>query len=386
MRHATDMIYLDYAASAPLRPPVARRYAELQAAHWANPSSLHLAGARAREVLEEARRFLQGTLGAGRVLFNSGATEGNNTVLQGLLQGGEPGRVLAPATAHASILEPLKRLQQQGVEVELLPVDGVGRLRLEALEGALAVKTRLLCLQLADNETGTLQPLGEITTLVRERSPRTRIHLDAVHAYGRRRIDLEEDRVDSLVLSGHKLGAPRGIGLLACRRPEALHPLIMGGGQEEGLRGGTENPAAAAALALAAELALGECNAEERRLGGMRRRLITGLGESIPELRINGQEEGGLPHILNLSCPGAPGETVLHFLAEQGIMVGTGSACSGRKKGPSHVLQAMGLPERAAHSALRISWGHATREEEIDRLLAELPPIVARLRRLGVDR
>jgi cysteine desulfurase len=380
------MIYLDYAASAPLRPEVARRFAELQESHWANPSSLHLAGARAREVLEEARRFLQGTLGGGRALFTSGATEGNNTVIQGLLRGGAPGRALAPATAHASILEPLALMERQGREVEHLPVDGTGRIRLEALARALAGEPRLLCLQLANNETGTVQPLGEITALVRESSPRTWIHLDAVQAYGRRRIDLEDDRVDSLVLSGHKIGAPRGIGLLACRRPDALHPLLPGGGQEEGLRGGTENPAAAAALALAGELAFREASAEEERLGSLRRRLLAGLEEAIPELRINGGEEGGLAHILNFSCPGAPGETVLHFLAEAGIMVGTGSACSGRKKGPSHVLRAMGVPDAAARSALRISFGHATREEEIDRLLAELPPIVARLRRLGVDR
>ena len=340
-------------------------------------------GARAGKVLEDARAFLQGTLGASRVIFTSGATEANNLAIRGRIQGKRPCRVLALSTEHSSVLETLKAMEKEGHKVTLLPVDPEGTLRMEELERALSPSVRLVCLLGANNETGTIQPLEEAARLVREKAANAWIHVDWVQGYGRLRLDLDEVGLDSASISGHKLGAPQGVGALALRRQDGLHPCLTGGGQEGGLRGGTENVPGAAGLARAAEAAFGNARAEWDRLDSLRKTLLTCLEERCGETRLNGPREGGLPHILNLSFPGVPGEVLLHHLEREGIYVGTGAACSGRRKGSSHVLAAMGVPPWAAASTLRFSFGHTTTQANIDKVLRVLPPILEKVRGAG---
>jgi len=375
--------YLDHAATSPLRPEAEEAVLRVFRKEWGNPSSLHALGERARRVLDEARSFLEGTLGAGRVVFTSGATEANNLAVRGRIQGKRPCRVLALATEHSSILETLKAMEREGHQVTLLPVDEEGGLRVEELERALTPAVRLVCILGANNETGTLQPLEAIPPLVREKSPQAWIHVDWVQGFGRTRFDLQDLDVDSAAVSGHKIGAPQGIGALALKRKDGIKPILTGGGQEGGVRSGTENLAGAAGLARAAEAAFGGAREEWDRLASLKERLLSGLEEKAGEIRLNGPRKGGLPHILNVSFPGVPAEVILHHLEEENIYVGTGAACSGRRKGGSHVLAAMGTPPWAAESAVRFSLGHTTTEADIDRVLEVLPPLLERLRRVG---
>ncbi len=382
-RAGAPFCYLDHAATSPLRPEVEETVLRVFREEWGNPSSLHSLGARARRVLEEARAFLQGTLGASRVIFTSGATEANNLAVRGRIQGKRPCRVLALATEHSSVLETLKAMEKEGHRVTLLPVDREGVLRMEELENALGPSVRLLCLLGANNETGTIQPLEKVVPLAREKAPNAWIHVDWVQGYGRSRFDLDSLDVDSASISGHKLGAPQGIGALALRKRDGLQPCLTGGGQEEGARAGTENLPGAAGLAKAAEKAFENAREEWERLEALRRDLLSGLEDRAGETRLNGPREGGLPHILNVSFPGVPGEVLLHHLEKENVYVGTGAACSGKRKGGSHVLAAMGTPPWAAASALRFSLGYTTTPAEIDRILEVLPPILERLRGPG---
>ncbi len=375
--------YLDHAATSPVRPEVEERILQAFRDGWGNPSSLHLLGARARKILEEARDFLRGTLGAAGMIFTSGATEANNLAIRGRIQGKRPCRVLALATEHSSVLETLKAMEREGHVLTLLPVDSEGVARMGELEQALSPAVRLVCFIGANNETGTLQPLEKMVPLVREKAPKAWIHVDWVQGYGRLRLDLDERGIDSASISGHKIGAPQGIGALALRRRNGLQPLLTGGGQEGGTRAGTENVPGAAGLAKAAEKAFENAQEEWERLAGLRRALLAGLEEKAGETRLNGPREGGLPHILSVSFPGVPGEALLHHLEEKGVYVGTGAACSGRRKGASHVLAAMGTPPWAATSVLRFSLGYDTTPAHIDRVLEVLPPILEKLRGTG---
>jgi len=364
-----DPLYLDYNATAPLRP-VARAALLSALDLLGNPSSPHGFGRRARALVEESRRSLAALCEASPadVIFTASASEANNLALKGL----PAAAVAVSAGEHPSVLAAVPGAAR-------LPLDAAGRLRLDALAAWLAAQSQpaLLALQAANNETGVIQPLAEAAALLRRHGGW--LHVDAVQAAGRLAPPLW-CLGDSLALSAHKLGGPQGAGALVLRRETALATQIAGGGQERRRRAGTEAVATIAAFAAAAREAVEGQAGESQRLGDLRRRLEQGLRALDPGLTLFGEAAERLPNTTCFALSGTRAETLLIALDLEGVAVSSGAACSSGKVEPSHVLTAMGVPGETAAAALRASTGWATRPEDIDRLLAAL---AAHLRRLG---
>ena len=358
-----------------------------------NPSSLHTSGRRARRVVEESRESIAAVLGvsAGDVVFTSGGTEADNLAVKGLYRarsGADPqrSRVLASAVEHHAVLDPVEHLgATAGAEVEWLEVDHLGRLRVDALEKQLASdpgSIALVTVMWANNEVGTTQPMDDIASLCAEHG--VPLHSDAVQALGQ--LDVDASIVDSLAVSGHKVGGPHGVGALVLRRGLALEPLLHGGGQERDVRSGTlDAPAIAgfAAAVLASDADRLERAARVRRL---RDDLVARVTAEIDGVTRNGDPVDNLPGIAHLSFDGCAGDALLLLLDAAGIECSRGSACSAGVPRPSHVLLAMGMDPVVAMSSLRFSLGHTSQESDVDRLLEALPGVVARARRAGPAR
>ena len=355
-----------------------------------NPSSLHTSGRRARRVVEESRESIAAVLGvsAGDVVFTSGGTEADNLAVKGLYRarrGADPqrSRVLASAVEHHAVLDPVEHLgATAGAEVEWLEVDHLGRLRVDALEKQLASdpgSIALVTVMWANNEVGTTQPMDDIASLCAEHG--VPLHSDAVQALGQ--LDVDASIVDSLAVSGHKVGGPHGVGALVLRRGLALEPLLHGGGQERDVRSGTlDAPAIAgfAAAVLASDADRLERAARVRRL---RDDLVARVTAEIDGVTRNGDPVDNLPGIAHLSFDGCAGDALLLLLDAAGIECSRGSACSAGVPRPSHVLLAMGMDPVVAMSSLRFSLGHTSQPSDVDRLLDALPGVVARARRAG---
>lgn len=373
------MIYLDYNATAPLRPEVRDWLKEaLETGLFGNPSSIHWAGRRARKYLEDARGRVARLTGRkpSEIVFTSGGTEADNLALRGrlLAPGPTPPRLLISAAEHPAVLEPARRLAAEGVEVELLPVDAHGRLDLEAFERALVRPARLVSVMAVNNETGVVSPLAEVVRLAHARG--AEVHVDAVQAAGKLPLPLE---AELLSLSGHKLGAPPGVGVLITREAAAPRAELLGGPQERGRRAGTESFVLATAMAIALERAEASRAAEHDRLLALRGRLEAGL-RSLPGVRIAGEDAPRAPGTTTALFHGVEGDALLQALDLAGVAASSGSACSSGSVEPSHVLLAMGLSPEEAKSAVRFSTGFGTTEAEIDETLALLPALLGPLR------
>lgn len=356
-----------------------------------NPSSLHRSGREARRVLEESREVIAARLGArpSEVIFTSGGTEADNLAVLGGYRAARKrtgaARVVASTVEHHAVLETVQSLADgEGADVAWAPVDGSGRVEVDALTGLLdAAPTAVVTVMWANNETGALQPVAEIADLARERGAIA--HSDAVQAVGHVPVDFAASGLDSLSLSGHKIGAPVGVGALLARREVALDPVQHGGGQERDVRSGTLDVAGAAGLAAAIEVAVGGLAAEATRLRTLRDRLVAGVRATVADVTLNGPttDVETLPGIANLTFAGCRADDLLMLLDAAGIDSSTGSACSAGVSQPSHVLQAMGRSTAEAGSALRFSLGHTSTEQDVDALLAALPDAVERARRAG---
>jgi len=363
------MIYLDYNATAPMREAAFAAMAETLRAPG-NPSSVHRQGRQARRRVEEARETIAAALGAtaAGVIFTSGGTEANNLALTAF-----PGRrLLASAVEHPSIL--------MGKIDALVPVDRHGVIDLAALDETLSADKRpaLLALMLANNETGVIQPVAEAAALAHRYG--ALVHADAIQAFGKIRFDLATLGVDSLSLSAHKIGGPQGVGALVLADSEVdLQPLLVGGGQERRNRAGTENVAGIVGFG-AAVADLGDLAAEAARLAGLRDRFERAALDSVPGITIFGRKVGRLPNTSCLALPGVPAQTVLMALDLAGFAVSAGSACSSGKVSPSPVLLAMG-EERLAPSAIRVSLGWASRDDELGSFIGQFISISQRLLR-----
>lgn len=345
-----------------------------------NPSARHSLGHEARESLQAARAKV-GRLVGGRpdgVIFTSGATEANSLAIKGVALASGGRHVVTTAIEHASVLTPCRDLQKRGFEVSVLPVDGEGRVEPRDVRAALRPDTCLVSIGAANGEVGTIQPWRAIAGLTRDAG--VRLHVDGVGAVGRVPLAVEGDGIDLLTIAANDLYGPPGVGALWIRPGTRLVPQILGGGQEGGLRSGTENLAGVVGLGVAAEVAARESPAESERLLALRNHLLDAIAERCLGARLTGPRERRLPHHVSLTVPGVKGESLLLALDLVGVSAATGSPCTALSREPSHVLRAMGLDARGAEGALCMTLGRWTRAEDVQVLLAELPPIVEQLR------
>jgi cysteine desulfurase len=381
-RMPEPLIYFDHNATTPLHPEVWEAMRPYFSDLFGNPSSLHGEGQQARDAVEEARTQVAQLLGASaeEIIFTSGGSEADNLAIIGsALARQQQGRhIITTQIEHPAVLGSCRFLESQGFRVTYLPVRPDGAVDPEALAEAFTDETILVSVMHANNEVGTIQPLRECTALARVRG--IWVHTDAVQSVGKIPTAVDDLGVDLLALSGHKIHGPKGVGALYVRRGLALEPLITGGPQERGLRGGTEPVAAIVGLGAAAHLARTRMSMEVARIAALRDRLEQSILAAIPDVAVNGAAAPRLPTTTNLSFKGVDGQSLVVALDLKGIAVSTGSACSSGSLEPSHVLMAMGLASEWLRGALRFSLGCNNTPQEVDSLLQLLPSIVDRLR------
>ncbi len=378
-------IYLDHAATTPVRPEVRDAMLPFLGEECpGNPSSIHAAGRAARKALEDAREKIASLVGAAprEIVFTGGGTESDNLAVLGAARAaGTRGKhVVTSAIEHHAVLGACDRLKEEGFSVDRAPVDAGGRVDPERLAGLMRPDTVLVSVMLANNEVGTIQPVAEIARRARKIAPKAFVHTDAVQAAGKIPVDVKDLDVDLLSVSAHKICGPKGVGLLYVRKGTRLAPLVHGGEHEFGRRPGTENVAGIVGLATALALATAERETEGKRLEALRERLRTGLAARVPGTRVNGHPAERLPQILSACFEGVEGEGIILHLDQEGIGVASGSACTSAHREPSHVLAAMGVPRELAASATRYSLGRTTTAEEIDRAIEATARAVGRLR------
>lgn len=362
-------VYLDHAASTPLDPRVRAALGTALDEHFANPSSRHPLGLAASQALARARRQVASALlvEPARVVFTSGGTEAVNLGVLGLARAARSRgrRVVIGPTEHACVRGAAAALAREGFEVAVLRLDRDGELDLEDAETKLTAETVLVAQMRANNEFGTLYPVEQLARLARRRAPNARVFVDAVQAVGKLDCALSELGVDALALSAHKFHGPKGAGALVLAGQSPLEPLLHGGGQEHGLRSGTENVAACVGLGLALELAESTRAAQSQRWGALRERLVQRL-RTIDGLRVLEPGSRRLPSIVSIVWPGAPAQVRLHHLERHGVFVSAASACQASKRELSPALLALGLSDDEARSTLRVSMGRTTSEADID--------------------
>jgi len=362
-----SLIYLDYNATTPIDPWVAEAMGPLLTAGFGNPSSTHAEGRRAKLALEEARQKVAHCLGGSpsEVVFTSGGSESNNLAIRGLIEARGGGHVITSAVEHPAVLEVVLALEiERRIELTIVGVDRFGRIDPGTVAAALRDDTVLVSLMLANNEVGTLQPVTEVAALCRERG--VAIHTDAAQAVGKVPVNVTDLGVDLLSVAGHKLYAPKGVGVLYVREGVEIMPQIRGAAHERGRRAGTENVLLAVGLGTACELALNEVAEEQERLADLRSRLAAGLRTGCEDLVEHGHPEERLPNTLSVAFPGRDAGGLLGDLAED-LAASAGSACHSGATMISYVLQAMGVEPELARATLRLSVGRFTTEEEIDR-------------------
>ena len=387
-------IYIDNSATTPVDPRVLDAMLPFLTEDFGNASSIHHFGQRARAAVDKARHQVASALGArpNEIVFTSGGTESNNLAIRGSIQSLREGRgpdrphIITSAIEHPAVKNVVEDLEKQGIDVTWLPVYENGVVRFDDVENAIRPETSLISIMHANNEIGTIQPVEEIGRLVKElRSSGQKIwfHTDAVQAFGKIPVNVEDIGCDLLSISAHKVYAPKGIGALYVRRGTRLHPQNLGGRQERGIRGGTEAIPSIVAMGAAAEIVEEQLDLESVRLRELRDRFEDGLAERIEDFEMNGDRQSRLPNISNVSFRRIEGEGLLINLDMQGIAVSTGSACSSGSLEPSPVIRAIGRSDELARGAIRFSFGRMNSEDEIDRLLEQLPKSVNALRQLA---
>ena len=377
------LIYLDHAATTPVRAEVLEAMMPYFGPRFGNPSSVHRWGREARVALDDARARLAACLGArsDEITFTSCGTEGDNLAILGAWQAAAgTGRrvVVTSPIEHKAVLAAVHAAAAQGAEARIVPVNAGGWIALSDFETALGDDVAVCSIMWVNNEIGTIQPIPELARLAAAR--RVVFHTDAVQAFGKVPIDASTQPFDLLTISGHKIGAPKGIGALYARRGTSLAPLLHGGSQERGRRAGTENVALAVGFAKAAELAVAERESECARLRQLRDALETQLLSRIPDAVINGHASLRAAHVLNISVRGTDSESLLMALDLAGVACSSGSACQSGSITPSHVLSALGVDPELANSAIRMSLGALTTAEDMDHVAQVFPALVAKAR------
>ena len=378
-------IYLDHAATTPTDPEVVKAMLPYFADAFGNPSSIYSYGQEAKGAVEQARASVAELIGARseEIVFTSGGTEADNFALKGVAFANEDKgkHIITTAIEHHAVLEVCKFLEKRGFRISYLPVDKYGLVAPDGVKKAITAETVLISVIHASNEVGTIEPIEEIGGIAEEAG--ICFHSDAVQTVGHIPVDVNELKVNLLSISAHKLYGPKGVGALYVRKGTRLVPVMQGGEQERRRRAGTENVPGIVGLGKAAEIAGQQMSGEAKRLRHLRDRLIKGLLETMEHIRLNGHPERRLPNNVNVSVDFVEGESVLLNLDLEGICASTGSACSSSSLKPSHALLALGLSPELAHGSLRFSLGRGNTEEDVERVLEVLPPIVVRLRAMS---
>jgi cysteine desulfurase len=380
-------VYLDYAASTPMRPEAIDALLPFLADHAGNPSGSHAASRAAKTALEEARETVAAACGARphEIVFTGGGSEGDNLAIKGAAWAARTrdarfDGVVTTGIEHKAVLGACARLEREGSRVTAVGATASGIVDLDALAGALDERTAIVSVMLVNNETGVRQPLTEVAALVRERAPNAVFHTDAVQAP--QWCDLRDATAsaDLVAISGHKFGGPKGVGALVVRNDVQLVPLVEGGGHERGLRGGTQNVAGIVAFATALRVT-DERRAEDvARIRALRDRFADALAADIEGFAPNGDPDRRVAGLLHAVIPRVEAETLLVALDQQGVYAASGSACSSGAIDPSHVLLAMGIPRERALSSVRFSFGYGSTDEDVDEALAVIPEVVEKLR------
>jgi len=378
-----EPIYLDHAATTPVRPEVLEAMLPYFGARFGNPSSIYGLGREARQAMDRARDAVAAALGCrpAEVLFTSCGSESDNLAIKGVAYARRDhgNHLITTRVEHHAVLHTCEWLERYaGFDVTYLPVDRYGMVELPALEAAITDRTVLVSVMLANNEVGTVQPLPEIAALLRPRG--ILLHTDAVQGGGALDLDVNHLGVDLLSLSGHKFYAPKGVGILYVRQGTPLLPQMQGGGQERSRRAGTENVPYVVGAATALHLATEELSSADVRLAGLRDRLVRGVLATVPGAHLTGHPTARLPNNASFVFEGVEGEALLLALDQLNICASTGSACTSGSLEASHVLKAMGIPPALAQGSLRLSLGKGTDQDQIDRTLEALPAVIERLR------
>ncbi len=378
------IVYLDNNATTPVDPAVVERMAAFLREQFGNPSSLYPIGRKAKEALTESREAVAGFLGAHRseITFTGTGTEADNWAIQGVLEAHpDKTEIVTSAIEHPAVIETARALEKKGITVRYAPVDSTGLVDMDFLRSAMTPRTALVSVMHANNELGTIQPIEEIARIAHDKG--ALFHTDAVQSFGKIPVDVDRLGVDLLTVSAHKIYGPKGIGALYVRRGTDIRPFVHGGHQERGLRAGTENTSGIVGFGEAVRVLGERMKKDKDRIEKLAERLKAGIESRVPKVRFNGHPERRVKSTLNFAFPGLEAEAILLALATKGISVSTGSACSADSEEVSHVLLAIGLRPEIARSCIRMSLGRFNTDEDVATVLAELPEIVDKLRKIS---
>lgn len=377
--------YFDNSATTRCYPEVAEIVVKTMTEDFGNPSAMHLKGVEAEKYVREAAQILAKILKVNEkeIIFTSGGTESNNLALFGGVDANKRSgnHIITTSVEHAAVGQPAERLEQMGYEVTIVPVDHRGVVQLEALEKALRPDTILVSTMYVNNEVGAVMPVEEIAKLVHEKSPKALYHVDAIQAFGKYRIYPKKAGIDMLSVSSHKIHGPKGVGFLYINEKARIQPQILGGGQQAGMRSGTDNVPGIAGLGVAAKMVYTDFDKKIEHMYQLKERLAEGFLK-LPDVRLNGMEiREGAPQILSASFLGVRSEVLLHTLEEKGIYVSAGSACSSHKRKAAGTLSAMGMEAAQRESTLRFSFSEENTFEEVDYVLEVIGQVLPMLRR-----
>jgi cysteine desulfurase len=374
------LIYLDNAASTPVHEKVIEEMLPYFREQYGNPSSIHKHGRLANAAIQNARKRIAALINANsnEILITSGGTESNNTAIQGIASQKKGKHIITSSIEHDAILEPCKSLEKQGYRISFLPVDKQGSINPEDLRKEISSDTCLITIMYANNEVGTIQPIKEMSSIAKEKN--IAFHTDAVQAVGKIPVDVKELGVDLLSISSHKINGPKGVGALYIKKGVNISPLILGGGQESGLRSGTENVASIVGFGMACELSKKHMDANTDYLKKLTTKLISRVLHEIPATTINGNPDMKTPNNAHFTFLGVNGEDLIIKLDENKISASTGSACSVKIQKASHVLKAMGFSHEQVTGSLRLTVGITNTEQEIDETVDTLKKVVQELR------
>src|SRR3989339_93021 len=376
-------IYLDHAATTPVDPIVKKAMDPFFTEEFGNPSAFYEIGLIAGEALADARARIAKILGctSNEVIFTGSGTESDNLAILGVARAKGKGHIITSAIEHHAVSDTIEHLKEEGFTVTVLPVDKYGLVDPRVLEKEIKTETILVSVMYANNEIGTVEPIKELASICRKKG--VLFHTDACQAGGALPINVKKLGVDLMTINGSKIYGPKGVGCLYIRSGIKLEPIVYGGGQERGLRSGTENVPGIIGFAKALELAQKNCTSENKRLIKLRDKLIKGLTTKIPKCFLNGHPTKRLPNNVNITILDIEGESIILFLNELGVYASTGSACTSKSLDPSHVITAIGLPYEAAHGSIRFTLGHSTKESDIDFVLEIMPKITSILRKIS---